>query len=77
MKYTVIVAVLLAFVAGCSSNDSDDVKGQADKARDNVKVTTDHVWSAQVKSLDKAKHVSQNLMDAAKKQRQAIDQESE
>jgi hypothetical protein len=53
------------------------VQGQVDKVDDNVKVTTDHVWSAQVKSLDKAKHVSQDLMDAAEKQRRAIDEQSE
>jgi len=48
-----------------------------DKVRDKVKETTDHVWSTQVKALDKAKHVSQDLMDAAEKQRQALDEQSE
>ena len=76
-KYMVMVAMLLAFLAGCAKSDSDDLKEQAESIRDNVHVTADHVWKAQVKALDKAKSVSQDLMDAATEQRQAIEKDGE
>ena len=77
VKYTVIAALLFAVATGCSKSDSGDTKEQATNIRDDVKVTADHVWNAQVKALDKAKHVSRDLLDAAEEQRQAIDTESE
>lgn len=76
-KYTVMVVVLVAFLTGCAKSDSDDLKEQAENIRDNVHVTADHVWKAQVKALDKAKSVGQDLMDAAEEQRQAMERDSE
>jgi hypothetical protein len=76
-KNMVMVAMLFALLAGCARSDSDDVKEQAEDIRDNVHVTADHVWKAQVKALDKAKSVGQDLMDAAAEQRQAMERDSE
>lgn len=76
VKNAAIVALLFAFVTGCSNDAGDDMKNSAADIRDDVKVTSDHVWNAQVKALDKAKHVSQDLLDAAEEQRQAIEMDS-
>jgi outer membrane lipoprotein-sorting protein len=76
-RHAVFAAVLLAFLAGCSKSGSEDMKERMEDIKDNVKESADHVWSAQVKALDKAKGVEQTLMDAAKEQRQAMDKDSE
>jgi len=76
-KYSVMMAMLFALLAGCARSDSDDVKEQAENIQENVHVTADHVWKAQVKALDKAKSVSQDLMDAAAEQRQAMERDGE
>ena len=74
-RFTMIAAVLLALLGGCTKSGGDDMKAEAGDIQDKVKVSADHVWSGQVKALDKAKSVGQTLMDAAEKQRRAIDED--
>jgi hypothetical protein len=71
-----VTVVLLAFLVGCGESGDDDIKETAKAVTDKAKTSADHVWSAQVKALDKAKGVEKTLMDAAQQQRQAIDSDS-
>ncbi|HEY7840361.1 MAG TPA: hypothetical protein VIC61_02225 [Gammaproteobacteria bacterium] len=59
------LAILL--ITGCSSGN-DQASGQAGG---------DHVWKEQVETMDKAKAVEKTVMDAAAKQAEAVEQQSE
>jgi hypothetical protein len=61
----VCLAVLL--ITSCSPGD-DQASGQAGG---------DHVWKEQVATMDKAKAVEKTVMDAAAKQAEAVEQQSE
>lgn len=76
-RFTMIAAIVFALLAGCTKSGSNDMKEQVQDVSNEVKDTATHVWKTQVDSLDKAKRVEQNLMDAAEEQRRAIDRESE
>jgi hypothetical protein len=69
MKILKLVSTCLAFllIAGCSSGD-DQGGGQAGG---------DHVWKEQVDTMDKARATEQAVMDAAAKQAEAVEQQSE
>jgi len=77
VRYTVMLALLCALVAGCGKIPGDDMKGKVGDVKDKAKETADHVWSGTVKTIDRAKGVSQTLMDSAEEQRRRIDKESE
>ena len=77
MRYSVILVLLSAFLAGCSKNDGDDIKGKVDGAKDKIKKSAENVWSGQVKTLDKAKSVGKTLMDTAEEERRKIEKQSE
>ncbi len=77
VRYTVMLALLCALVAGCGKSPSNDMKGKVDDVKDQAKETADHVWSGTVQTIDRAKGVGQTLMDAAEEQRRKIDKESE
>jgi hypothetical protein len=59
------LAILL--ITGCSSGN-DQASGQAGG---------DHVWKEQVATMDKAKAVEKTVMDAAAKQAETIQQQTE
>jgi outer membrane lipoprotein-sorting protein len=75
-RYSMIAAMLLVLLGGCAKNGSGDAKQKMEGIKDDVKTSADHVWSAQVKALDKAKSVGRTLMDAADEQRKAIERKS-
>lgn len=77
VRYTIIAAMVCAFLVGCAKSGSDDMKEQMQDMGKEVKGGADHVWKAQVQALDKAKSVGQTLMDAAEEQRRVIDKDSE
>ncbi len=76
-KYTVIAALLLAFLGGCAKSGNDDMKEHIEDIKDKAKTGADNVWKAQVQGLDKAKSVEKTMMDAAEEQQQAIDKASQ
>lgn len=59
MKHKYLAYLLLGMLAGCSSPDSHEA------VRDNV-------FDAQIKAVDKAKAIEQQVLDAAARQRQKI-----
>lgn len=77
LRYTLMLALLLALVAGCAKSDDNDVKGKLEDVKDKAKEPVAHVWSGQVKALDKAKGVEQTLMQSAQQQSREIDKQSQ
>ena len=77
VRYSVMLALLCALVAGCGKSPGDDMKGKVEDVKAKAKETADHVWSGTVKTIDRAKGVGQTLMDSAEEQRRKIDKESE
>jgi hypothetical protein len=69
-RYTVMLAVLLAFIAGCSKGGDGGMKEQAHKIK-----PKDSVFSTQFKEMDKAKGVQQTLMNSAAQERQELDKQ--
>jgi hypothetical protein len=69
MKIEALVSTCLAFllVAGCSSGDEQTP----------ARTDGDHVWKEQVDTMDKARAAEQAVMDAAAKQAEAIEQQTE
>ena len=70
-RYTVMLAVLLTFIAGCSKGGG----GMQEQAR-KVK-PSDSVFSTQFKEIDKAKGVQQTLMNSAARERQQLDNQAQ
>jgi hypothetical protein len=64
-RYLFVCLVLL--LGACSSGE------ETAGATENV----EHVWSGQVKTIDKAKNVEDMLDEASVRQRQAIDEQSQ
>jgi hypothetical protein len=64
-RYLFVCLVLL--LAGCSGSE-ETVGGTANG---------EHVWSGQVKTIDKAKNVEDVLGEASARQRQEIDEQSQ
>ncbi len=64
-RYTVMLVVLLAFIAGCSKGGGMQEQAQKVKPKDSV-------FSTQFKEIDKAKGVQQTLMNSAARERQQL-----
>ena len=64
-RYLFVCLVLL--LGACSSGE--ETAGATENG--------EHVWSGQVKTIDKAKHVEDVLDKASAQQRQAIDEQSQ
>jgi ABC-type sulfate transport system substrate-binding protein len=63
------INVLLIFLlSGCSGKDPDDQAGAAGEPQ--------HVWKEQVKALDKARGLEQEMNAAYKKKAQQIEQQA-
>jgi hypothetical protein len=62
-RYSFVCLVL--FLGGCSGG------GEADNGTE----STEHVWSEQVNTIDKAENVQNILDDASVRQRQKIDEQ--
>ena len=71
-RYTVMLAVLLAFIAGCSKGGGGGMQEQAQKVK-----PKDSVFSTQFKEIDKAKGVQQTLMNSAARERQQLDNQAQ
>lgn len=56
--------LIMALIAGCSDQKAGEER-------------TEHVWQEQTDALQKAEDVDQLVQDAAKRQREAIDQSTE
>jgi hypothetical protein len=67
-----MVVVWLALVPGCSDGEPD----AAQSARQS-RVPDDHVFSDQVRALEKAKAVENMLLQGAERRRQAIDEQAQ
>ena len=64
-RYLLVCLGLL--LAGCSGGEETAAAAEKDE----------HVWSTQVKTIDKAKNVEALLGAASERQRQAIDEQSQ
>lgn len=69
MKYYMI-ALITSLMMGCSSDEQTVTPVQE-------KLPEDHILKDQVQQLDKAKEVDQLLQDAAAKQRETIEEQSQ
>jgi len=69
-----VLAVLLATgpVACSSQDDVTETVDRTDKAKE-----PQHPWRSQVKALDKAKNVEQDMMDAYQRRAQEMEQQSQ
>ena len=68
IKTVIILAAALISFSACS----DDEQGSSEN-----KVSGDHVWKEQTQTIDKAKEVEGLLQDAAERQRQAIEAQTQ
>jgi hypothetical protein len=73
-RYTVMLTVLLAFIAGCSKGGGGGMQEQAQAQK--IK-PADSVFSTQFKEIDKAKGVQQTLMNGASQERQQVDNQAQ
>jgi len=70
-RYTMMLAVVLAFIAGCSKGGGGGMQEQTQKVK-----PTDSVFSTQFKEIDRAKGVQQTLMDSAAREHQEIEKQT-
>lgn len=61
-----LMSVLLA---GCAQHDNDE----DDQPQETVK----HVWSGQVKAMDRARGVEQTIAESAQRQKREIDEQTQ
>lgn len=69
LKNTLLLCFLSLYLLSGCSDDGSDYEGKADHSA----VKEEHVWRAQVQSLEKAKGVEAMILDAEQNQRREID----
>ncbi len=66
MKKRYFIYMFFIFVSGCSENDNNSNTNKAQ--------VEDSVFDAQTEAIDKAEALEQQILDAAAKQRQVIEE---
>ncbi|HHJ14860.1 MAG TPA: hypothetical protein ENJ79_10925 [Gammaproteobacteria bacterium] len=68
-----LVLVMVGLLAGCSGGSEEPEQTRKDNGS---RVSDDNVFSSQVKALEKAEGVEQTLMDAERRRREQMEEQS-
>jgi len=68
MKTTAIAIAIILLLHGCSSGDNQAASAPK---------SGDHVWKEQVSTMDKARDSEKAMLDAAAKQAEAVQEQTE